>query len=148
MKSQHKMIVALAGIGLLMFAVWADLASELFGAKSAELTERPDRLPEPSMEGPRGAIPATRPNSWVLTQDYPQMALNGDIEGQTGFTVSISPFGEVTSCKITKPSGYLEFDDRVCSAISTRAKFYPALNRNDLPTDGTYSSRVVWRLVD
>ncbi|PZT85044.1 MAG: hypothetical protein DI637_12855 [Citromicrobium sp.] len=145
MNSFHKMIVALAIVGLLAFVVWTEFIIKLNGV-GLDSDEAAVRLSQPSMEGPRGAIPSTAPGTWVRSQDYPQMALDGDIEGRTVFSVTVSEFGEVSACQIIKPSGYKEFDDRVCSAVSTRAKFFPALDKNDLPVEGRYTNTVVWRL--
>ena len=149
MTSYHKMVVGLAIVGLFAFAIWAGQAPGLIGTDvpsytKIESTEKGTRRREPSMNGPRGAIPAAPPHTWVVSDDYPSIALDGDIEGRTGFRVVVSPFGEVSSCEITKPSGYTELDERVCNAISTRARFYPALDKNDQPTEGAYSAHVVW----
>ena len=147
MRSYHKMIVALAVVGLLAFGTWTEFTTRMSGV-DVDSDEPALLLPEPSMNGPRGAIPATQPGTWMRSQDYPRIALDGDIEGITKFRVVVSQFGEVAKCEITKPSGYLEFDERVCNAISTRAKFYPALNKDDHPVEGSYSSTVVWVLED
>ncbi|WP_417622948.1 TonB family protein [Parasphingorhabdus sp.] len=136
------MTVLLAFVVLIGFLAWTTLLRDMvtggIGSEGAK------RLPEPVMWGPRGAIPATPPQTWVLTQDYPNIALQGDIQGTTSFRVSVSSFGDVNACKITQPSGYEELDTRVCSAITTRAKFYPALDADDRPTEGVYSSSVRW----
>ena len=140
------MVVALACILLAGFVVLA--AANVYIRTVGQSSELQARRPEPSMKGPRDAIPATAPGGWILSQDYPDMALQGDIEGATEFRVRVSTFGEVMSCEITVTSGYPELDSRVCNAVSTRARFYPALDAEDKPTEGTYSTKVVWRLTD
>ena len=138
MLPRHRMIVALAFIALMGFMFWR-------GFDDAD-TGYYVRLPEPLLDGPRNAIPANPPSDWVISRDYPSIALEGDIAGKSGFTVTVSPFGEVSSCTITKSSGYPELDDRACNAISTRARFHPALNADDQPVEGSYASTVSWEL--
>lgn len=151
MSSKHKMVVIVASVALLAFMVWAGLVRDLTSSEpkyEQAPYENAQRMREPTMEGPRGAIPATSPATWVLPEDYPNIALQGGIEGRTSVTVEVSAFGEVSSCEITTPSGYTELDDRVCNAISTRAKFYPALDRQDNPTKGSYTASVRWQIAD
>lgn len=74
------------------------------------------------------------------------MALEGDIEGRLRFVVEVSPFGEVEKCEITESSGYEELDSRACSAISTRAKFHPALDADNQPVAGEYSTSVRFQI--
>ena len=136
------MIVLCAVVGAFMYLTYLAYASSLaYDGGEYSLAMQP-----PSMDGPRGAVPATAPQSWVLPKDYPKIALDGGITGKTRFSVSVTPFGEVDECRITQPSGYPELDARVCSAISTRARFHPALDAEDRPVEGSYSSTVVWTL--
>ncbi len=136
------MVVLCAVVGAAMYLMFlAYSSSTAYDGGEYSLEMQP-----PLMDGPRGAVPATAPQSWVLPKDYPRIALDGGITGKTRFTVTVSPFGEVDECTITQPSGYPELDNRVCSAISTRAKFHPALDADDRPTEGTYSNTVVWTL--
>lgn len=161
MLSRHKMLVILSFVWLLAFIVWAVLVRGSAGLETRDGAARhirepisiyeleretPQRMRRPSMTGPRGAIPATPPGSWILSKDYPAIALAGDIEGRTAVRVQVSQFGEVTSCEITKRSGYAELDDRVCNAVSTRARFYPALDHESKPTEGSYATMVIWKL--
>ena len=142
MKSLHKMIVLCTAIGAVMYFAYLSYSSRYIHTGG----EPDQEMIEPSMEGPRGAVPATAPQSWILPKDYPQIALDGGITGETKFRVTVTPFGEVDECTITKKSGYPELDKRVCSAVATRAKFYPALDDSDRPTEGSYSSAVIWTL--
>ena len=136
------MVVLCAVVGAAMYLMFLAYSAP----RSYEGGEYSLELQPPIMEGPRGAVPATAPQSWVLSQDYPKIALDGGISGKTRFTVTVSPFGEVDECLITQKSGYPELDNRVCNAISTRAKFHPALDADDRPTEGRYSNTVVWAL--
>lgn len=95
---------------------------------------------------PRHPLPLTKPQRWLSPGDYPTQAIRHEMEGSVLFTVRVDQYGEVDNCKITRTSGYPIFDQKVCAAIVTRAKFYPALDAEGLPVVGHYSSRVIWQL--
>jgi TonB family protein len=96
------------------------------------------RQPEPK---PRG-----NPGAWVSTADYPSIALQKQLEGTTGFGVTVGPDGRVTDCVITSSSGSSDLDVATCTNVKRRARFAPALDANGSPTIGKYANRVRWQI--
>ena len=88
---------------------------------------------------PRPPLPNTNPNDWL---EYPQAALYSGFEGRLSFTVTVDPFGEVIGCEITKSSGIASLDAKTCSMLTASAYFYPALDKDQQPIKGLYSSHV------
>jgi periplasmic protein TonB len=100
--------------------------------------------PPPPRVQPKAATPKGNPGNWATTNDYPTRALREDRAGVTGFRVSVSPEGRVTSCDITSSSGSPDLDEATCSNVTRRARFNPATDGEGQPTSGSYSGRVRW----
>jgi periplasmic protein TonB len=103
----------------------------------------PSAPPPPRIQ-PKGASPKGNPGNWATTNDYPTRALREERAGVTGFRVSVSPEGRVTSCDITSSSGSPDLDEATCSNVTRRARFNPATDGEGQPTSGSYSGRVRW----
>ncbi len=97
---------------------------------------------------PRQPLPRTSPQSWINSEDYPQAALLNDMEGVLRFRVGVDAYGEVVECTITLSSGVAAFDSRACATVMTRARFYPALDKDQRPVSGQYNSTVRWVMED
>lgn len=90
------------------------------------------------------ARPTENPTEWVTVNDYPLKALREELQGMTGFRVTIGTDGTVTGCTITSTSGTPELDEATCRLVNQRARFSPALNAKGEPVIGQYSSRIRW----
>ena len=104
--------------------------------------------PELLKRYPREAFPITKPQSWLTTEDYPAAAVHNEFEGVLRFRLIVDQYGEVANCRLLQSSGAAVFDRRACEAISTRARFFPALDDNQDEVKGTYNSTVIWAFDD
>ncbi|MCR2834048.1 energy transducer TonB [Parerythrobacter lacustris] len=102
--------------------------------------------PPPSVPDSRMAMPRNNPGGWIISADYPKIAMLLDEEGNTDFRLTISKEGRVSGCRITRSSGFSRLDELTCRWITRRARFDPAQRRGE-PVEGSYSGRVRW-LVD
>jgi protein TonB len=103
----------------------------------------PAAPPAPRIQ-PKAATPRGNPGNWATTNDYPSRALREEREGVTGFRVTVSAEGRVTSCDITSSSGSPDLDEATCSNVTRRARFNPATDGEGQPTTGSYAGRVRW----
>ena len=69
--------------------------------------------------------------------DYPSDALRRLQEGSAQYILLIDPAGRVAGCDLVKPSGVLLLDFMGCQAITQRARFTPALDKDGKPTRDT-----------
>jgi TonB family protein len=90
--------------------------------------------------------PRGNPGNWATANDYPSIALQMEIEGTTGFSVTVGPDGRVSECVITSSSGSPELDTATCTNVTRRARFEPALDASGTPTTGKYANRIRWQL--
>jgi TonB family protein len=90
--------------------------------------------------------PRGNPGNWATTNDYPSVALQKEIEGTTGFSVTVGPDGRVSDCVITASSGSPELDLATCTNVRRRARFEPALDARGTPTTGKYANRIRWQI--
>lgn len=91
-------------------------------------------------------IPRGNPGTWTNTNDYPSVALQKELEGTTGFRVTVSPDGRVMDCAIVLSSGSSELDSATCASVKRRARFEPARDASGKSTTGYYSNRVRWQI--
>ncbi|WP_411292003.1 energy transducer TonB [Sphingorhabdus sp.] len=100
----------------------------------------------PTSQSRPDPIPRGNPGNWANTNDYPSVALQREMEGTTGFRVTVSPDGRVTDCTIVSSSGSAELDAATCTNVSRRARFEPALDPQGNPTIGNYANRIRWQI--
>lgn len=91
-------------------------------------------------------VPQGNPGTWANTNDYPQKALMNQVEGTTGFSVTVGPDGRVASCQIISSSGSPDLDQATCTNVTLRARFDPALDGSGKPVEGRYQNRVRWQI--
>ena len=108
------------------------------------ITAQPASLPVPMPDRSQRARPKNNPGSWVLTNDYPVVALRNEEEGLVDFRLTIGADGRVSGCDVTRSSGSAALDEATCSIISVRAVFEPARDVNGKATTGSYANRVRW----
>ena len=92
--------------------------------------------------------PRARANlsAYFSTDDYPAAALRENVQGTTGFRLTIGANGRVTACAVTSLSGSSSLDQATCRILRSRARYTPARGPDGNPTGGTDSGRVTWRL--
>lgn len=129
-------------------------------AAFAAITQSPSNDREASIENSAGdqpsissggvkrpsPVPKGNPGQWANTNDYPPVALQKQMEGTTGFRLTVGPDGRVTECQIASSSGSSELDQATCANVLRRARFDPALDAQGKPISGTYSNRVRWQI--
>lgn len=86
------------------------------------------------------------PAAWITADDYPNVALRDNLQGNTTFALTVDSAGHPTRCDIRQSSGHAALDNAVCQALMRRARFSPGRDLYGKPVGGTYSSRVVWRI--
>lgn len=99
-----------------------------------------------SANGRSDPQPKGNPGNWANTNDYPSIALQREMEGTTGFRVTVGPDGTVKNCVIVSSSGSSELDSTTCTNVKRRARFEPARDASGKPTTGFYSNRVRWQI--
>jgi protein TonB len=107
-------------------------------------------LPPPPPPRPaflaKGPSPIGSPATWALTDDYPLRDLEEEHEGITGFRVTVGADGRVSTCTVTRSSGFRGLDAAACSAVKKRARFSPATDDSGQKIAGTYSNSVRWQI--
>lgn len=106
--------------------------------------------PAPPAPAPRAAAvaatPRGNPQSWVTNDDYPARAMREERQGVTGFRLAIGTDGKVVGCQTTRSSGSPDLDETVCSLMTRRARFKPAIGADGSPATGTYSGNFRWEI--
>ena len=102
--------------------------------------------PSPTPLNRPNPIPRGNPGNWANTNDYPSVALQKELEGTTGFSVTVGPDGRVSDCVITASSGSPDLDLATCTNVKRRARFEPALDADGTPTTGKYANRIRWQI--
>lgn len=106
--------------------------------------------PPPPPPAPSQARGATTRNEgrWAgqIQDNYPSRALREEIEGTVGVAVTVTPDGRATGCRVTASSGSSILDQAACQGMERYARFNPALDAAGNPTNGSYSTRITYRL--
>jgi protein TonB len=84
--------------------------------------------------------------SWVTTEDYPASSIRDGEEGKVAISVAVGANGRVTSCQITKSSGYVALDEATCRYYAKRARFVPAQTADGTAVESSYADGIRWRL--
>jgi len=71
------------------------------------------------------AVVPSLASAQFVPEDYPAFALRNHEEGRTAYLIQYGPDGRVTSCAVTKSSGYADLDVAACRLLKTRARFRP-----------------------
>jgi protein TonB len=99
---------------------------------------------------PSKARPARTKNerSWAarIQENYPARALREEIEGTVAVRVIVTPDGRATGCTVVSSSGSDILDTAACQGMERYARFEPALDDEGNPTNGSYSTRITYRL--
>lgn len=92
------------------------------------------------------ALPVNTPQRWIKSKDYPTDLLRKGNQGIVNFRVIVNPEGEVESCHIQESSRPEGFDTAVCTQISRRAKFTPALDAEGKAITSYYTNKVTFQI--
>jgi TonB family protein len=142
-------IACVTGVAMLGIITESDHGQRLGATESAGPEEMLVRYDKGEVERyPRPPLPRTSPGGWIASEDYPSVALHNEFEGRLTLSVTVDPYGEVADCEITRSSGIPAFDRRACNTISTRARFFPALDERQEPVRGIFNTTVVWQFND
>ena len=83
--------------------------------------------------------------SYFSSDDYPAVAVRGDVSGTVALVMLINETGKVASCMVTQTSGYASLDAQSCAIITRRASFNPAMvDGKPVRTGATY--RIRWQM--
>jgi TonB family protein len=87
-----------------------------------------------------------RSNAEFILKNYPERALKAGEEGKVFFRATIAPEGYVSSCEITKSSGFKSLDSETCELILVNARFRPVYNSEGRAVVAVHDGFVNWKL--
>lgn len=101
----------------------------------------------PKVSHAKAAVPKNA-GRWTrsIMDSYPPRASRAGTEGTVGVAVTVGPNGKVAACSVTSSSGSDILDEAACDGMRRYAQFDPALDEDGSPTNGSYSTRIVYRL--
>ena len=103
--------------------------------------------PPPAPSKARGATPDGLARwSARIQEQYPPRAVRDEIEGRVGVRVTVGSNGRVADCSVSSSSGSSILDEAACSGMRNYARFNPALDAAGNPTNGSYSTTIVYQL--
>jgi protein TonB len=107
----------------------------------------PPPPPPPAPSKARGATPDGL-SRWSarIQEQYPARAVRDEVEGRVGVRVTVGPNGRVADCSVSSSSGSSILDEAACSGMRSYARFNPALDAAGNPTNGSYSTTIVYQL--
>ncbi|MGZ3173092.1 MAG: energy transducer TonB [Croceibacterium sp.] len=82
----------------------------------------------------------------MTSDDYPARDLREENEGTAIFRVVVGTNGRVTACETVRSSGHAGLDAATCKAVTSRARFEPAMDENGDKAVGTYTNSVRWQI--
>lgn len=95
-----------------------------------------------------GPIPTTSPGTWLRPNDYPMEALVMRQIGVVNFRLEVDTTGKVSACHIQKQSNPASFAEATCRAITARASFNPAQDKDGKPVRSYFVETVRWVVGD
>jgi TonB family protein len=85
-------------------------------------------------------------NGEFMFKHYPPRALAAGEEGQVGFRVTVDNEGVLTSCDITKSSGFMTLDAETCQFLGRYAQFKVPRAEDGRRAAATRTGYVNWKL--
>ena len=101
--------------------------------------------PEPSAGG-RPAHAMNPLPALFAVEDYPPEALAQGVQGSTEFRLQLNKAGRVEKCEIERSSGNAALDQATCRVITSRARFYPAINAAGRATPSVFTGMIEWKM--
>ena len=78
--------------------------------------------------------------------DFPDVAVMDNTQGTVRVAILIDEAGKVADCTVVSSSGSAALDGQSCYAVSTRARFKPAVGLDGKPARSGYTQNVTWRI--
>lgn len=103
-----------------------------------------EEITDPSRARP--VQPIGNPGTWLTYNDYPRVALRGNMEGMVRFRIKVDARGQAKSCRVIERSGYPELDRSTCRLMLMKGRFRPALDDDGRPVEGEWGTRMVWKI--
>lgn len=85
-------------------------------------------------------------NGEFILKHYPRRALDAGEQGLVRFRIALDEKGEMTSCDVTRSSGYSRLDTETCELIQRYARFTPVVNSEGRTVAATRDGYVNWQL--
>jgi len=85
-------------------------------------------------------------SNYLTGADYPAEALSRHEQGRVGVQLSVSVYGGVIQCLVTRSSGSAALDARTCEILRARARFEPTRDQNGTAIRAIYGGSVQWTL--
>lgn len=103
--------------------------------------------PEPVVSQARPPAPRDQ-SRWSrrISENYPPRASEQNIQGRVGVRVTVAGDGKVIACVVTSSSGSAVLDTAACSGLKRFGQFFPALDEAGSPTDGYFSTAIIYKL--
>jgi hypothetical protein len=92
----------------------------------------------------RRVVPASKPGSWLLGDDYPKDALYKGASAIVQFRLMVGADGIPTGCHIQQATNSPEFIKLTCDLLMKRARFAPALDSVGKPVASYFIHSVRW----
>jgi hypothetical protein len=89
-------------------------------------------------------MPKARPNTWIMSSDYPRAMLSNGKQALVSFRLAIDASGTPTACEVQRSYNDKKFDEVTCALLLRRARFSPALDANGKPIASYYLNTVRW----
>ncbi len=94
----------------------------------------------------RPAQAMRNPPSLFMPADYPSEALAQRAQGATRYRLQVSEDGRAERCDIERSSGSAALDQATCQVLTSRSRFYPALNSEGRPVASIFAGTIRWTL--
>ena len=88
--------------------------------------------------------PITDPQRWIVSDDYPDKALDKGMNGIVRLRLDIAADGTVEACHVQMQSKPQDFSAVTCANLLKRAKLSPALDTTGKPVRSFYVASVRW----
>lgn len=88
--------------------------------------------------------PLSRPETWVVSDDYPYKELSQGRSGIVQFRLDVDAAGKVERCNILSSTKSDYFQSATCTGLTKRARFRPAINADGKPVKSFYVNAVRW----
>lgn len=92
------------------------------------------------------AVPTRSQVGWISSDDYPLEALRDESQGFSYIVWTVGLDGRVSDCQVAVSSGDPVLDATACKAITRRARYTPAIDRNGQPVISHQAQGLNWQL--
>jgi TonB family protein len=100
--------------------------------------------PEEQANLQREPTPLSRPETWVVSDDYPARELSQGRSGIVQFRLDVDASGKVERCSVLSSTRSDYFQSATCAGLTKRARFAPAINAAGKPVRSFYVNGVRW----